>query len=135
MGELVHHLVPAAEWPGASTLYRPASLGREGFIHFSSTEQVPATSIRYYRDVDALLLVTVDVDLLDSPLVWEDLAGTGAHPHLYGPLDPAAIVSVRRYRPGCPVGTASAHAEDDEDDMDDEPRLRLARPDRSRRHR
>ena len=47
----LHHLVSAAEWSGVGDEYRPASLAAEGFIHFSTADQIPATSLRYYAEV------------------------------------------------------------------------------------
>ena len=102
--DVVHHLVLAAEWDAVSgPTYSHSSLIDEGFIHFSSTAQVPDTSLRYYSDADDLLLVTVDRERLTSELRWENLSGHGEFPHLYGPLDLAAVVGVQRYSPGDPV--------------------------------
>ncbi|MFV2039028.1 MAG: DUF952 domain-containing protein [Acidimicrobiales bacterium] len=106
MSEIVYHLVGAAEWAvvEAAALYRPASLEVEGFIHFSTAEQVPGTSLRYYSDARDLLLVGVAVERLGRELRWEDLVGTGEFPHLYGPLPLRAVVSVVPYTPGDSVG-------------------------------
>ncbi len=94
----VHHLVRAIDWSdGTGTKYSPPSLSEEGFIHFSTSEQVPQTVERYYRNVDDLLVVTVDVDKLAAELRWEDLAGHGEFPHLYGALNMDAVTDVRRY--------------------------------------
>lgn len=102
---MIYHLVVADDWPGWPEAgwreYAPASLAREGFIHFSTADQVSATALRYYADVERLLLVEVDAARLDPELLrWEDLSGHGAFPHLYGPLPAQAVNSVRRYRPG-----------------------------------
>ncbi len=98
----LHHLVTASEWSDVRDEYRPASLETEGFIHFSTEEQIPATSLRYYADVADLLVVTVDAAALDADVVWEDLHGTGVFPHLYGPLPTAAVVGAQSYVPGEP---------------------------------
>ncbi len=96
----IHHLVSASEWDDGTDPYAPASLAAEGFIHFSTAEQIPATSMRYYADVDDLLVVTVDPTLVTADIVWEDLAGNGDFPHLYGPLELSAVTSVTPYKPG-----------------------------------
>jgi uncharacterized protein (DUF952 family) len=42
------------------------------------------------------VVLEVDTDLLTSPWRVEEVAGTGeAYPHVYGPLDLAAVVDVR----------------------------------------
>ena len=50
---------------------------------------------RYYADVgEPLLLLTIDTDLLTSP--WqEDPVGDDTYPHIYGPLNPDAVVETR----------------------------------------
>ncbi len=104
----VHHLVRSIEWNDAvTTAYSPLSLIEEGYIHFSTSEQVPETSQRYYKGVPDLLLVTVDVTRLTAELRWEDLAGHGEFPHLYGPLNLDAVTDVRPYRVGAPVSRDS----------------------------
>lgn len=105
MSQIVYHLIGATEWAEAEAAgeYRPPSLGAEGFIHFSSAEQVPGTSMRYYRDVPALLVLAVATEMLTAELRWEDLAGTGTFPHLYGPLPLASVISVVPYTPGEPI--------------------------------
>lgn len=100
MTQVIHHLVRRAEWERGDDPYSPASLATEGFIHFSASEQVPATSLRYYAGADDLLLVTVPVDAVAPDLRWEDMAGTGTYPHLYAPLLRDAVVEVRPYIAG-----------------------------------
>lgn len=94
----IHHVVRAADWSPSATEYMPASLATEGFIHFSTAAQLDATVQRYYRDVHDLLVVTVAIDALAAELRWEDLAGTGVFPHLYGPLNVEAVRDVSPYR-------------------------------------
>lgn len=100
--EPLYHLVRASEWDGNATTYAPPSLAAEGFIHFSTAEQLPATSMRYYADVDDLLVITVDPSVVAGEIVWEDLAGNGDFPHLYGPLELTAVTAVTPYRAGDP---------------------------------
>ena len=102
----LHHLFSAAEWSGVGDEYRPASLAAEGFIHFSTAEQIPATSLRYYAEVADLLVVTIDTDRVDAEVVWEDLHGTGVFPHLYGPLPAQAVVQTQPYAAGEPFSAS-----------------------------
>ncbi len=103
MSAVIHHLVRRDDWHRGEDPYRPPSLEHEGYIHFSTTEQVPVTSQRYYAGTEVLLLVTVAVEAVAENLRWENLAGTGTFPHLYAPLRRDAVVDVRPYRPGDPV--------------------------------
>ena len=96
----LHHLVSAAEWAEVSDVYRPDSLAGEGFIHFSTAEQIPGTSLRYYAEVTDLLVLTVDPARVAAEVRWEDLHGTGVFPHLYGPLPADAVVTTTPYTAG-----------------------------------
>ncbi|MCK9923262.1 DUF952 domain-containing protein, partial [Frankia sp. AgPm24] len=69
--QVICHLVERSAWSVGAAGYRPASLGAEGFIHFSTPAQVLATANRYYRGRDDLLLVVVDPRRLSAPLRWE----------------------------------------------------------------
>ena len=58
----------------------------DGFIHFSTPEQVPETLARHYQGEDDLILATLDPDALGDALKWEPSRGGALFPHLYGPL-------------------------------------------------
>jgi len=68
---------------------------RDGFIHFSTRDQVSETAARYFSDLDDLVLVMVDADLLGHRLKWEPARGGALFPHLYGQLDTAAAIWVK----------------------------------------
>ena len=104
--ESLHHLATKSEWEGGQIdgTYAPSSLDAEGFIHFSTTDQVPATSLRHYADVTDLVVITVDPALVSGEIRWENLTGTGVFPHLYARLELDAVVSVAPYLAGEPVG-------------------------------
>jgi uncharacterized protein (DUF952 family) len=99
----IYHLAEPADWAAAlgSGRYerstRGRSLAEEGFIHASTAEQWPVVRRSFYADVAGpLLLLEIDPGLLTSPLVVEvgDPETGEEFPHLYGPLDVAAVVSV-----------------------------------------
>jgi uncharacterized protein (DUF952 family) len=64
---------------------------RDGFIHFSTAEQVPATAAKYFSDVRDLVVAAIVADALGAALKWEPSRGGQLFPHLYGPLDMAAV--------------------------------------------
>jgi uncharacterized protein (DUF952 family) len=71
------------------------SLAEEGFIHCSTAEQVEATANRIFRGRGDLLVLVVDADRLTAPLKWERATDVGEDfPHVYGPIDVAAVVDV-----------------------------------------
>ena len=68
---------------------------RDGYIHFSTAEQVVDTAARHFAGVDGLMLLAVDADTLGSTLRWEPSRGCALFPHLYGPLPVASVLWMR----------------------------------------
>jgi uncharacterized protein (DUF952 family) len=67
---------------------------RDGYIHLSAGHQVAGTLAKHFPGQEDLLLLTLDTDKLGPALKWEPSRGGEDFPHLYGPLDLAAIVKV-----------------------------------------
>jgi uncharacterized protein (DUF952 family) len=91
-----YHLVPVETWASADPCrpYSAASLAVEGFVHCTDgmTEMV-ATANRHYRDDPRpFLVLTVDLDATGSPWRIED--ERGIYPHVFGPIERAAILRV-----------------------------------------
>ena len=88
------HIIHGDEWATLAneTEYRTASLDTEGFIHCSYPFQVLTPANERFHGVVGLLLLTLDPEKLNAPLVVEDSYGGGvAFPHIYGPIPLAAI--------------------------------------------
>jgi uncharacterized protein (DUF952 family) len=106
----IYHIVLEKNWqPGQP--YRAESLSREGFIHLSRIDQVLGVANAFYTGQRGLVLLEVDVDRLTSELRWEAPVhpSTPAHgtplpedlfPHLYGPLNPEAVLAAHTFEPG-----------------------------------
>lgn len=96
------HLVPEARWTAhdPATPYTPERYEEEGFIHCTDgDEAMVAVANRFYRaDTRPFLLLTVDLDRTGSPWRFDD--ASGIYPHVYGPIDPAAVLVVRRLERG-----------------------------------
>lgn len=103
--ERLFHIAREADWEQAQRDggYRVSSLGKflddQGFIHLSFAHQVKPVADAVYRGMTDLVLLEVDPDLLDAPVVIES-----RFPHLYGELALQAVEAVRSYRPR-PDGT------------------------------
>ena len=67
---------------------------RDGFIHFSTADQVEETAARHFAGARDLVLVAVDADTLGAALKWEPSRGGALFPHLYGDLALSAVESV-----------------------------------------
>jgi uncharacterized protein (DUF952 family) len=66
----------------------------DGYIHFSTAEQVGETARRHFNGANGLLLLTVDAAVLGTALRWEPSRGGELFPHLYGPLPVSAVRGV-----------------------------------------
>jgi uncharacterized protein (DUF952 family) len=64
----------------------------DGFIHFSTVEQVAETAAKHFGAESDLVIVAVDADRLGPALKWEASRGGALFPHLYGPLTRDAVV-------------------------------------------
>ena len=67
---------------------------RDGFIHFSTRSQLPATAAKHFAGRTGLVLVAVDAAGLGAALRWEPSRDGALFPHLYGTLAMEAVLSV-----------------------------------------
>ena len=94
------HLALLDEWQTAqaSGSYRISTRGmtleQVGFIHCSWREQVDATYQRFYADAGEVVLLEIDPAAVGVPLRADAIPTGELFPHLYGPLNPAAVQSV-----------------------------------------
>ncbi|RIV27683.1 DUF952 domain-containing protein [Fibrisoma montanum] len=98
--EFVYHVVTATDWARwqDKPTYEAGSLASEGFIHLSTEEQVAGVLERYYQGVPDLLLVQIDPARLTHELKYDVSTNNDRFPHLYGPLNKDAVVSVATIR-------------------------------------
>jgi len=65
---------------------------RDGFIHFSAAHQLAGTLAKHFAGQEGLVLLAVDPRRLGDELKWEASRGGASFPHLYAPLDLAAVL-------------------------------------------
>jgi len=93
----IYHMCLRAEWEAAvrSGTYAGSSQDREdGFIHFSTAEQLPESARKHRKGQPGLVLLAVDPHLLGDALRWEPSRGGALFPHLYAALPVAAVRKV-----------------------------------------
>lgn len=103
----IFHIATVADWEVAkragayTTSTYGVTLAEEGFIHASRGDQWQAVRDRFYGEVtEQLVLLSIDTDRLTAPVVEESPPATDeTFPHIYGPLNPDAVVQV------IPLGT------------------------------
>ena len=92
---MLYHLISKHQYDLAKErgLYAPDSLETEGFIHFSTNEQVDTTAKRFYFKQEDLMLLEIDPNLLKAEVKFEP-ADNELFPHLYGELNMDAVENV-----------------------------------------
>jgi uncharacterized protein (DUF952 family) len=96
----IYHLAPI-EYFHAQPPERPyvsAEFDRDGFIRCTKDdEQLILFANRHYRHDDrSFLVVVIDGDQVTADIKYEPEQDGALYPHLYGPLNHSAIVSVLR---------------------------------------
>ena len=98
MARLTLHLVPEDTWDAhdPAVPYLPAAYAQDGFVHCTDgdAEMVVVANRFYAADPRSFLLLTVDLERTGSPWRFDD--PEQRYPHVYGPIDPASVVEVRR---------------------------------------
>jgi len=104
----IYKLCPAELWRVAvdDGVFRGSAVDlRDGFIHFSTADQVKETAARYFAGAAGLVLVAFDDASLGAELRYEPSRDGALFPHLYAPLDPKAALWVAPL----PIGPDGAH--------------------------
>ncbi len=99
---IIYHLITENDWETAQSAgqFRPSSLADEGFVHCSQNEaQMLRVARRLYPGRSDLLALEIDTEHLRYPVVSEPSRSGEIYPHIYGPLDTAAVVQVWRLAP------------------------------------
>jgi uncharacterized protein (DUF952 family) len=95
---LIYKIATTAQWRDAEAagVFHGAPIDlADGYIHFSTGEQVRETLAKHFAGRRELLLVTVDGDAFGDSLRWEVSRGGALFPHLYAPLPVGAARSVQ----------------------------------------
>lgn len=97
MIRMIYHMCPAETWAAAVAAGRydgTADDRRDGFLHFSTAEQLPESARRHRAGQAGLVLVAVEAAALGERLRWEPSRDGALFPHLYGPLIPSEAAKV-----------------------------------------
>ena len=96
MTRMIYHMCTAEAWQEAicaGSYHGTADDLRDGFLHFSTADQIGESARRHRAGQAGLLLIAVESARLGPRLKWEKSRGGDLFPHLYGPLDPAEVTS------------------------------------------
>lgn len=94
------HMTTRADWERAQSAgeYVIGSLVTEGFIHCSLPQQVAGVANTLYAGRTDLILLHIDEARVGPDIRYE--GDPEAFPHIYGPLNLDAVLTVTAYPPG-----------------------------------
>ncbi len=93
----IYHVCRLDEWNSAvkTGFYSGSSQDAgDGFIHFSSKDQVFNSVTKHRAGQDNLVMLSVDSNLLGESLKWEPSKKGELFPHVYGTLSLQAVKDV-----------------------------------------
>jgi len=105
---IIYKICPALLWREAEKagFFEGAPIDvHDGYLHFSTAEQVRETAAKHFAGQDDLLLIVIEAESLGAALRYEPSRGGDLFPHLYAPLP---LSAVRWVRP-LPLGADGRH--------------------------
>ncbi|HEX6778007.1 MAG TPA: DUF952 domain-containing protein [Ktedonobacterales bacterium] len=96
----IFHITSRAAWEEARETgsYRGDTLDSEGFIHCSLARQVVEVANARFRGQQGLVLLQIDSTRVVPEIKYEG-AEEELFPHIYGPLDREAVITVYDFLP------------------------------------
>ena len=92
---MIYKILRSDEWAKLQAVGETAGAPidiEDGFVHFSTSEQVRDTATRHFAGAEGLMLLAYDEAAMAGDLRWEPSRGGALFPHLYGPLRLADVV-------------------------------------------
>jgi uncharacterized protein (DUF952 family) len=88
------HITQSDRWTKAKNLgtYRSDTLATEGFIHCSTLAQVISSANRFFRGLQDLVILVIDLDRVTSEIRYEGTDPHNLFPHIYGELNIDAVI-------------------------------------------
>lgn len=108
MDRFIYKIATRRQWKDAQAagVFTGAAVDvADGYIHFSTADQVTETAARHFSGRTDLVLVAVETAGLGDALKWEPSRGGALFPHLYAPLDTSHVAWARPL----PLGDDGAH--------------------------
>ncbi len=96
----IYKIFRASEWSAAQRARQFAESPddiRDGFIHFSTAEQLRGTLAKYFMTESEIVLAAIDASALGDGLKWEVSRGGIKFPHLYASLPLDAVRQLTRH--------------------------------------
>jgi uncharacterized protein (DUF952 family) len=96
MSALIYHVTTLSRWNEFRLVnsFESETLQEEGFIHCAARAQVHGVLERYFAGQKKLLLLHIHTERLKAELKYEVATNGEKFPHVYGPINRDAVVSV-----------------------------------------
>ncbi len=91
---IIYKIIDRDEWDTARACGRYTGSPddkRDGFIHFSTEDQMRETAAKHFAGQENLMVLAIDGAQLGSALQWEASRGGALFPHLYAALPASAV--------------------------------------------
>lgn len=82
------------KWNENEKEYAGDTLKKEGFIHCSTPDQVIEVANYMFKGRIDLQILVIDEKMVHAPIKYEDAGNGKLYPHIYGPLNTDAVISV-----------------------------------------
>ena len=89
-GQLIYHITTRQAWASDEGDYSGDTVASEGFIHCATADQVDRVAETRFAGRPGLVLLSIDPGRVRPEIRYEG----GGFPHIYGPLNCDAVVSV-----------------------------------------
>lgn len=99
MRQIIYKICPETLWreaEAAGTFTGAPIDVTDGFIHFSTAEQMRETAAKHFAGQNGLLLIAIDEAKLGPALKYEVSRGGALFPHLYAHLGLNAVLWVKQ---------------------------------------
>ncbi|KAK4138055.1 hypothetical protein BT67DRAFT_432178 [Trichocladium antarcticum] len=100
--EFIYKITPTAPPDPIPEQYPLSALDQQdGFVHLSTSWQLPITAGLFFRDTASVYIIKLRLaGLPPSSVKWDEVEGTNGCPHLYGNFGAQDVVAVREFRRG-----------------------------------
>jgi len=89
----IYHIATFEDWDDAivAGIYQGGAAARaDGYLHFSTAEQIVESASKHWHGREGMLLV-IEPDKLGARLKWEPSRGGALFPHVYGDVPLGAV--------------------------------------------
>ena len=96
----IYKIFHVSEWQALQSTGQTAGAPidiADGFVHFSTGEQVAETAAKHFAGIADLVLLAIDAEHLGDDLKWEPSRGGALFPHLYRNLQLAEVLWAKTF--------------------------------------